>query len=165
LNFNVNFSLATSFFLQGRVESQVDVLFCQLGPDVLTRGSSALTLVFVGRAFWIDDCPLGGGGGGGELEGGGGGGRELEGGDSGELEGGGGRELEGGGSGELEGGGGGGGELEGGGRELEGGCDDVCGGCVGVGFVDEVVGVDDVEAVIVVEDVIWAQSWPAGSLH
>ena len=53
MNLNVNVSLATLLLLLGRVESQLDTLFFQSGPEVLIRESLALTLVFVD---WEEDC-------------------------------------------------------------------------------------------------------------
>jgi hypothetical protein len=102
LNLNVNVSLVTLLLLQGRVESQLDTLFFQSGPEVLIRESLALTLAFVdwdeedcgateGCAAGLDGCEPGrledssvevevnvgsggGGGGGVEVDVGGGGG-------------------------------------------------------------------------------------------
>jgi hypothetical protein len=56
LNLNVNISLATSLLLLGTVESQLDLIFFQSGPEVLMRGSLALTVVFVSLVCWEEDC-------------------------------------------------------------------------------------------------------------
>jgi hypothetical protein len=53
---NVNVSLATLLLLLGTVESQLDVLFFQSGPEVLMRASLALTLVFVSPVCCEEDC-------------------------------------------------------------------------------------------------------------
>ena len=56
MNLNVNISLATLLLLLGTVESQLDVLFFQSGPEVLMRASLALTVVFVSPFCWEEDC-------------------------------------------------------------------------------------------------------------
>jgi hypothetical protein len=49
---NVNVSPTILFCLHGIDGSQLDVVFFQLGPEVLTRGLSTLVVVLVYTVLW-----------------------------------------------------------------------------------------------------------------
>jgi hypothetical protein len=119
---NVNVSLVALLLLLGLFEPQLDVLFFQSGPEVIMRGSFALTVVFLNPGTWADPATEGCGTGG------------LEGCDTG-VEGGGGEGEEGGGGGGVAVGGGGGGGVDvvGDGGGGAGGGVDVFVGCGGGG--------------------------------